>query len=89
VGTAIVFADILHIGGIDRMMRFDNLVQRFENKLRPPLPIFRVLNRAKEQFACPLCGYEGQFADFHSFAGARNMPFVRNAARLKGIACRT
>jgi len=53
------------------MIRFNDLVQRFENKVRPPLPIFRVLNRGKESFVCPICEYEGPFADFHSFAGAR------------------
>jgi SAM-dependent methyltransferase len=53
------------------MVRCDDLVLRVRNKVRLPLPIFRVLNRAKESFVCPLCDYEGPFADLHSFAGVR------------------
>jgi len=47
------------------------LVERFKDKVRPPLPIFRFLNRAKEKFECPICGYEGPFADVNGFAGLR------------------
>jgi SAM-dependent methyltransferase len=57
--------------GVNSMMHYDNLVQRFKNKVRPPLPIFRVLNRAKKQFVCPICDYKGPFADFHAFGGFR------------------
>jgi len=52
-------------------MRYDDLSQRFRNKFRLPSSIFKILNRAKARFACPLCDYEGPFADFHSFAGVR------------------
>jgi SAM-dependent methyltransferase len=48
-----------------------SIVQRLRNRARPPLPIFRVLNRAKEQFECPVCNYAGPFADLHGFAGTR------------------
>jgi SAM-dependent methyltransferase len=48
-----------------------SVVQRLRNKARPPLPIFRLLNRAKEQFECPVCNYTGPFADLHGFAGSR------------------
>lgn len=71
VGTTTVLVNIPHIGGIERIMHCDHLVQRIKNKVRPPLPIFRALNRAKEQFVCPICDYEGPFADFNSFAGFR------------------
>lgn len=47
------------------------LLYRLENKLQPPLPVFRFLNRAKQQFHCPVCNYEGPFADVRSFAGVR------------------
>ena len=47
------------------------VVQGLRNKARPPLPIFRLLNRAKEQFECPICNYTGPFADLHGFAGDR------------------
>lgn len=47
------------------------LFQRLKNKIRPPLPIFRLLNRAKERFQCPVCHYYGPFADMNGFAGPR------------------
>ena len=39
------------------------------NEVRPPLPLFRILNHNKPGFACPICGYEGPFADLSDFAG--------------------
>jgi SAM-dependent methyltransferase len=53
------------------MLGYDHWVQRFKNKVRPPLFIIRALNHSQEQFACPICNYEGPFVDFHSFAGTR------------------
>ena len=53
------------------MIRMDHFVRRLRNKVRPPLPVFRFLNRAKEQFECPLCGYKGPFVDLSGFAGDR------------------
>src|SRR5438270_289757 len=47
------------------------LVQRLKNKFRPPLPIFKLVNRAKPKFECPICHYFGPFKDLSSFAGAR------------------
>jgi hypothetical protein len=47
------------------------LIQRLKNKLQPPLPVFKLLNRGKERFQCPICNYEGPFADVNSFAGVR------------------
>jgi SAM-dependent methyltransferase len=47
------------------------LIQRLKGKVRPPLPLFRWLNRRKEQFTCPICRYEGPFRDLHGFAGPR------------------
>lgn len=35
------------------------------------MPIFRLLNRDKERFQCPICHYDGPFADVSSFAGLR------------------
>lgn len=46
-------------------------VSRLKNKLQPPLPLFRLLNREKEQFHCPICSYVGPFADVNNFAGLR------------------
>jgi len=48
-----------------------NLIRRVKNKVRTPLPIFKLLNRAKEQFECPICGYSGPFRDFDSIGGFR------------------
>src|SRR5271156_5343525 len=48
-----------------------SVVLRLRNSARPPLPIFRFLNRAKERFECPICNYTGPFADLHGFAGIR------------------
>lgn len=53
------------------MARISRVIQKLRNKARPPLPIFRLLNRAKEQFECPVCNYKGPFADLHGFAGSR------------------
>jgi SAM-dependent methyltransferase len=47
------------------------LLRRIENKIRTPLPLFRILNRNEQRFECPICGYEGPFANFRSFAGFR------------------
>src|SRR5688500_636022 len=47
------------------------LFRRIQNKVRLPLPVFRLLNRAKKHFECPLCGYKGPFMDLRGFAGAR------------------
>ena len=48
-----------------------SVVLRLRNRVRPPLPIFRLLNRGKQQFECPVCNYAGPFADLHGFAGIR------------------
>jgi SAM-dependent methyltransferase len=48
-----------------------NLVRRVRNKIRTPVPVFKLLNHAKERFECPICGYSGPFRDFGSFAGFR------------------
>ena len=47
------------------------LLRKVKNTFRPPLPLFRILNHNKQGFACPLCGYEGPFADLRDFAGVR------------------
>lgn len=38
---------------------------------RVPAPIFKALHSGQEQFQCPICNYNGPFADIHSFAGPR------------------
>ena len=48
-----------------------DLVDKVRNKVWAPAPLFKLLNRNKQSFACPICKYEGPFADFHSFAGLR------------------
>lgn len=52
-------------------MNGTQLVHKVKNKMRLPLPLFKLWNRDKAQFACPICNYEGPFADFRSFAGDR------------------
>jgi SAM-dependent methyltransferase len=47
------------------------LIHKLKNRLQPPLPLFKLLNRGKEQFQCPICNYEGPFRDMSSFAGVR------------------
>jgi SAM-dependent methyltransferase len=47
------------------------LAQRVRNRARLPLPLFKVWNGRKPRFLCPICNYEGPFADFYSFAGSR------------------
>lgn len=47
------------------------LFRRIKNKIRTPVPLFRILHRNEERFECPICGYEGPFANFSSFAGFR------------------
>jgi SAM-dependent methyltransferase len=56
---------------ISELLRGNQFLRSVRNKVRPPLPLFRLLNRNKERFECPICGYEGPFADFYSFAGFR------------------
>jgi SAM-dependent methyltransferase len=48
-----------------------HLVLKIKNKLRLPLPVFKLLNRSKRRFECPVCGYEGPFMDLSGFAGVR------------------
>ena len=48
-----------------------DLIRRIRNRVHLPSPLFRLFNRAKPQFDCPLCGYHGPFRDFDSFAGLR------------------
>jgi SAM-dependent methyltransferase len=53
------------------VLKGTQLLCRIKNKIRPPLPLFRILHRHEERFECPICGYEGPFANFSSFAGFR------------------
>lgn len=39
--------------------------------VRPRLLLFKFLNRKKERFECPICGYRGPFEDFDAFVGFR------------------
>lgn len=52
-------------------MKAAQLLRRVNNKLPLPVPLFKLLNRNKAKFECPICGYEGPFLDFSSFAGLR------------------
>jgi SAM-dependent methyltransferase len=56
---------------VQKALERNQLVCRLRNKVRPPLPLFRLLNRGKRVFECPICSYQGPFADFSSFAGSR------------------
>jgi SAM-dependent methyltransferase len=71
------------MGGTNPMFDYDDLIQRFKNKVRPPIPIFRALNRNKKKFVCPICDYVGPFADFHSFAGVRKHAVCPNCDSLE------
>ena len=79
LGFAIV---VLLLLPLDRITRLEELVsqasmaatqflRRVNNKVRLPLPVFRLLNRGKARFTCPVCLYDGPFLDFSSFAGVR------------------
>jgi SAM-dependent methyltransferase len=58
-------------GGFQKHHYIHSLAQRLHDKVQPPLPLFRLLNRKKEHFECPICFYQGPFADLHGFAGLR------------------
>jgi SAM-dependent methyltransferase len=53
------------------LLKGKQIVYRIRNKVRMPLPLFRVVNRNEETFECPICGYEGPFARLASFGGFR------------------
>lgn len=53
------------------VLKGTQLLRRIRSKIRTPLPLFRILHRNEERFECPICGYEGPFANFSSFAGFR------------------
>lgn len=46
-------------------------VQRIRKHVRLPAPLFKLLNRGKPAFECPVCGYQGPFRDMDGFAGLR------------------
>lgn len=52
-------------------MKGAQLLYRVRNRVRAPLLFFKILNRNKQKFECPICGYEGPFADFRNFGGFR------------------
>jgi SAM-dependent methyltransferase len=56
---------------IEPSMKAAQLLRRVNNKLRLPLPLFKILNGSKPRFECPICAYEGPFVDLSSFAGVR------------------
>ncbi len=56
---------------MESSMEAAQLLRRLNNKIRLPLPLFRLLNADKTQFACPICAYEGPFIDLSAFAGVR------------------
>jgi SAM-dependent methyltransferase len=51
--------------------------------MRLPAPLFKVWNRGKIQFICPICNYEGPFADFRSFAGDRKYSICPHCGALE------
>jgi len=53
------------------VLKGTQLLRRARNKVRLPLPLFRILNRNEERFECPICDYQGPLADLSSFAGFR------------------
>jgi SAM-dependent methyltransferase len=54
-----------------QFLKGTQFLYKVKNKVRAPLPVFRFLNRNKETFECPICGYKGPFADFRNFGGFR------------------
>lgn len=54
-----------------RALRQSLLLRRVQAKIRIPVPLFKILHRDEEKFNCPLCGYEGPFANFNSYVGVR------------------
>jgi SAM-dependent methyltransferase len=53
------------------LLKGTQLFRRVRNKIRPPEPLFRLLNRNQERFECPICGYEGPFASLSNWGGFR------------------
>lgn len=47
------------------------LINKIKKKVRLPAPLFKILNRAKPSFDCPVCHYHGPFRDFNNFGGFR------------------
>jgi SAM-dependent methyltransferase len=64
-------------------MKRTELLQRMNNKVRLPAPLFKIWHRHKEQFRCPICAYHGPFADFRSFAGCRQHAICPNCGALE------
>ena len=64
-------------------MRGRQLIQRVNNKIRLPVPPFKIWNRHKEQFRCPICACAGPFPDFRSFAGCRQRAVCPNCGALE------
>ena len=53
------------------VLKSKQIAYRIRNKIRMPLPLFRMVNRNDEAFECPICSYEGPFATLFSFGGFR------------------
>jgi len=60
-----------------------DLVRRLKNNRRVPITVFKFLNRAKEEFECPLCGYKGPFRDRESPGGFRKHAICPNCSALE------
>jgi len=59
-----------------------------ENKIRPPLPLFRFFNRSKEPgLNVRLCNYAGHLWTWMVSPVLENTPNARHAARLKDTVC--
>ncbi len=52
-------------------MRSADVIRKLRGRFRMPAPIFRVFNRSKPKFTCPICAYHGPFRDLPGFAGRR------------------
>jgi SAM-dependent methyltransferase len=53
------------------LLKGRHVAYRIRNKIRMPLPLFRMVNRNEQVFECPICSYEGPFATLFSFGGLR------------------
>jgi SAM-dependent methyltransferase len=53
------------------ILKAANFARRVMRKIRPPLPLFKALNRGKKKFECPICSYKGPFADLRFLEGYR------------------
>lgn len=63
--------------------REEVLIQYFRLKRSLKVLFFKVRNREKENFECPVCGYEGPFMDIATVEGPRKHAKCPNRTALE------